>query len=262
MNTPANRLARDAGALVLASALGLLVFRLAPAIDIAVSRFFHDATLCGDLIKDVFCSSFPAESTGWLMTLREIGLRIPQILFALVSIHLIYLLFFPASLTYLRLKRHMVAIISFLLGPVVLVNLVLKSHWGRPRPYQTDQFGGDAPYVLPGTWTDHCDTNCSFVSGEASAAFWMFALVLLLPQRHRRKAAAVIAVFALFFSMLRVAFGRHYVSDVSMAALFTLTLIAFTRWVLSLGVVRRGLERFIVTIQGLELLRKSRWPGI
>src|SRR5262245_300383 len=36
---------------------------------------------------------------------------------------------------------------SLLLGPGLLVNGILKEHWGRPRPIAVTQFGGTQPYV-------------------------------------------------------------------------------------------------------------------
>ena len=36
---------------------------------------------------------------------------------------------------------------TLVLGPLLLVNVILKNDWGRPRPVEVDAFGGDAPYV-------------------------------------------------------------------------------------------------------------------
>ena len=61
------------------------------------------------------------------------------------------------------------------LGPGLLVNVLLKDHWGRPRPVDVTQFGGDQHFVA---WWDprgECPNNCSFVSGDVAAAFWTLA---------------------------------------------------------------------------------------
>ncbi|MFI4988102.1 MAG: hypothetical protein ACHQF3_11740, partial [Alphaproteobacteria bacterium] len=59
----------------------------------------------------------------------------------------------------------------FLLGPALLVNGVLKEDWGRARPAQIREFGGDKLYTPPLSIADQCRHNCSFVSGEASLGF-------------------------------------------------------------------------------------------
>ena len=72
-----------------------------------------------------------------------------------------------------------------MLGPGLLVNLTLKNHWGRPRPIEVAQFGGDKQFVA---WWDPrgtCDGNCSFVSGDVSGAIWTIAPAALVPPPWR-----------------------------------------------------------------------------
>ena len=38
-------------------------------------------------------------------------------------------------------------ILSYALGPGLLVNVALKDNWGRPRPGHITQFGGDKHFV-------------------------------------------------------------------------------------------------------------------
>src|SRR5262245_24310420 len=74
---------------------------------------------------------------------------------------------------------------SLALGPGLLVNLILKDHWGRPRPSMIAAFGGGSPYVPVWEISDFCARNCSFVAGEASTAAWLVGFALLLPVRWR-----------------------------------------------------------------------------
>ena len=46
----------------------------------------------------------------------------------------------------------LVPIVSFIMGPGILVNSVFKDHWGRARPVTVEQFGGDL--VFSPVWTD------------------------------------------------------------------------------------------------------------
>jgi membrane-associated PAP2 superfamily phosphatase len=115
---------------------------------------------------------------------------------------------------------------TLVIGPLLIVNVILKDHWGRPRPVQVDAFGGDAPYVAVWRITDWCDSNCSFVSGEASSAMWLVAVALVLPRSVRVPAVATAATYALLLSLNRIAFGGHFLSDVLISFALTLLVIA------------------------------------
>lgn len=103
---------------------------------------------------------------------------------------------------------------TLLLGPLLLVNVILKGMWGRPRPVQVEVFGGETPYVEVWRITDWCDSNCSFVAGEASSAAWLVAVALTLPRSLRPVAVGVALAYALLISLNRIAFGGHFLSDV------------------------------------------------
>jgi membrane-associated PAP2 superfamily phosphatase len=115
---------------------------------------------------------------------------------------------------------------TLVLGPLLLVNVILKNTWGRPRPIQVDAFGGDAPYVEVWRITDWCAANCSFVSGEASSAIWLVAVALVLPKSVRAPAVVAAVAYALLLSLNRIAFGGHFLSDVLISFGLTLLLVA------------------------------------
>ena len=118
------------------------------------------------------------------------------------------------------------------LGPGLLVNVVLKDNWGRPRPVQVAQFGGPLEF-RPWYKTDGaCVKNCSFVSGETAGAFWLVAPASLAPPGLRLPAVALALGVGLTTGLLRVAFGGHFPSDVIFAGLFTLLLVALLRMIL------------------------------
>lgn len=147
---------------------------------------------------------------------------------------------------------------SLVLGPLLLVNAVLKNNWGRPRPIQVDAFGGDAPYVEVWRITDWCPSNCSFVGGEASSATWFIAVALVLPPRFRTAAVALAVAYAGLLSLNRIAFGGHFLSDVLISVALTLLVIAIVyrvviqrppRW-LENARLERGLTRLGEAIRG------------
>lgn len=149
-------------------------------------------------------------------------------------------------------------LVSLVLGPLLLVNAVLKNNWGRPRPIQLDAFGGDAPYVEVWRISDWCASNCSFVGGEASSATWFIAVALVLPQRFRAAAVTVAIVYAGLLSLNRIAFGGHFLSDVLISVALTLLVIALTyrfvirnppRW-LENATLERGLARIGHALRG------------
>jgi membrane-associated PAP2 superfamily phosphatase len=147
---------------------------------------------------------------------------------------------------------------TLLLGPLLLVNVILKNTWGRPRPVEVDAFGGDAPYVEVWRITDWCADNCSFVSGEASSAMWLVAVALVLPKSVRAPAMVVAVVYALLLSLNRIAFGGHFLSDVLISFALTLLLIAVVHRVvierppnrLSNDALEAGLTRLGLALRG------------
>jgi membrane-associated phospholipid phosphatase len=117
------------------------------------------------------------------------------------------------------------------LGPGLLVNGVLKEVSHRPRPEQTQQFGGPWPFRPYESFDGACRSNCSFVSGEVATAAWTLAPALLAPLLYRHWAILASLLFTAAVARLRMAFGGHYFSDVALAALFTtLIVLAVYGW--------------------------------
>jgi lipid A 4'-phosphatase len=120
----------------------------------------------------------------------------------------------------------------YLLGPILLVNGILKRFWGRARPADIAEFGGTARFTPPWPPADECARNCSFVSGEGAAAVALMiaALVILAalrprltPALHRAGVVLAVALPAIGIG-LRIATGRHFLSDTVFAALFMLAI--------------------------------------
>lgn len=114
---------------------------------------------------------------------------------------------------------------SFLLGPILLANGILKAFWGRARPADVEFFGGDAMFTPPLLITDQCAANCSFVSGEGSAiatAVIVLAVVLWPNLKGFWRAFSLwfVLPFSVFGIALRIITGRHFLSDTIFAVLF------------------------------------------
>jgi lipid A 4'-phosphatase len=116
-------------------------------------------------------------------------------------------------------------IATMILAPGIMANVFLKEHWGRPRPIEVTQFGGNEHFV---PWWDrrgNCAGNCSFVSGDVAAAFWTLAPAALAPPQWR--ALTYVAAFALGTGMatLRTMTGAHFPSDVIFSGIFTYLIV-------------------------------------
>ena len=119
-------------------------------------------------------------------------------------------------------SRLLLVLLTFLLVPGLLVNTILKHHVGRARPIEIVQFGGDAQFSRAGFPADQCRRNCTFPSGEASAAFALAAVGVATGSTTLLGGALAIGVFV---SAVRVLTGAHFVSDVAFSALLTLLMI-------------------------------------
>jgi lipid A 4'-phosphatase len=97
------------------------------------------------------------------------------------------------------------------LGSGLLVNALFKDHWGRARPVQTVQFGGEKHFTPPFVLSDQ--GGKSFSSGHTSGAFALLALVFLA-RRHRTAVAAGVILYGTAVSLARIAAGGHFFSDV------------------------------------------------
>ncbi len=198
--------------LVYAGAALLLVFSVWPELDLRVSGFFRFGT-----------DHFPLAQDPMLATLRQIvwtgGLAV--VAFCAVAATLRQVSQGSAGI---RLSCPMLRATGFfVLGPGLMVNGALKNGWGRARPADIAEFGGDGAFTQAFHMLGTCTRNCSFVSGEAALAM---AVALVLWQLAGRagvagpRLAVTLAVFVTVTSLMRVATGRHFLSDVIFACLF------------------------------------------
>ncbi len=115
----------------------------------------------------------------------------------------------------------------------ILVNRGFKDFFDRARPYHTTEFGGDhlftpAPFAPVG----QCDQNCSFISGEGSGAMLLIlAFVALCGANQRAKIWVWILILPM--AIMRVMAGKHFLSDVVLAMLFTAWFYWLQLWVTS-----------------------------
>lgn len=177
-----------------------LVFLSFPGIDLWASSLFYSA------------------NDGFFLSRHPVAMQIRNAvndLTPVLIIALLYFLFLSGLQPALGPQRKAVIymLLLLVLGPGLLVNSVFKEHWGRARPKDVAEFGGERqfrPALLP---TNQCDHNCSFTCGDASVGFYLVGLAFLFPRRRRTWLAAGIGAGTLI-GLVRMVQGAHFFSDV------------------------------------------------
>ena len=192
-----------------------VIFAVWPSVDISVSRYFLLADGSFWLSHSVF-----AEEVRMPIWLASVALALFSGVMLCAS-----LLRGALAKTSWRLWAFIAT--TYLLGPGLLVNGILKQNWGRARPVTIIDFGGDKLFTPPFEIAGQCAGNCSFVSGEAASAAVM-AIVLAIcfgggiAKQWRLVAYVGLGAVFILASGLRVATGRHFLSDVIFAGMFML----------------------------------------
>lgn len=209
------------------------LFAAVPGLDLWVAARFWDE-----------------ESGRWLgdqpayIFLRDLArIATYAVLIAALVMLLVALVLRGASASGWRVWAYLVT--SVALGPGLIVNAVLKAQFGRARPDDVSEFGGTAAFTPAYQITDECLRNCSFVSGEAAM---MSAVVIPLqvltwphlsrPGRWVACSAGVVAMAGT--ALLRVMMGRHFLSDVVLAVLFSALIALLLYRILDIARARRG----------------------
>lgn len=124
-------------------------------------------------------------------------------------------------------------LLTLALGPGVLVNSVLKEHWGRARPSQVVEFGGTQQFTAAPLPAAQCERNCSFVAGHPAVGFALIAYAFLARDPRRRRAIAAGAIlFGGLLGVVRLAQGGHFLSDVVFSGLLVGGLTWLLAWLL------------------------------
>jgi membrane-associated phospholipid phosphatase len=202
-------------ALIVVWAVLLAIFHAFPELDLTVQQFFFTQRPCAqDQTAQAICGLFPASQIDFLVILRTVFFWLPPFVMVLLVVVLIAS-FRKADQAQSKDTRQSATLLlaSWVICTGLIVNLLLKAHSGRPRPVNTDLFGGTDPFMAAGSFGGSCQSNCSFISGEAASAGWLLCVIPLLPPDYRRILALPIIAISLATPALRVAFGGHYLSD-------------------------------------------------
>jgi membrane-associated PAP2 superfamily phosphatase len=160
-----------------------------------------------------------------LLRIHDIALNAGFVLVAPAVIALVAKLLLPRTRMLISGRAIVFLISTMLLAPGLVTNVVLKDHWGRPRPIDVTQFGGDQHFVA---WWDprgDCPSNCSFVSGDVSTTAWTFAPAALAPPQYRALAYGAALALTVLMAAIRIMAGGHFPSDTIFAGVFTFLIV-------------------------------------
>ncbi|MBU2488654.1 MAG: phosphatase PAP2 family protein, partial [Proteobacteria bacterium] len=184
-------------ALLLAATLAAQVLDL----DLSITSWFYDPA-----------AGFPLGRTQPWKFLYEYG-TIPGLVLALAAILAWAGSFQFACLASWRSLAALTAL-TVILGAGVLVNGVLKPYWGRPRPAEISQFGGQWEYrgpLSPGI----PGKGQSFPCGHCTMGF-VFVSLGFAWRRNKKLAAAGVGLGVVLGGMLsaaRIIQGAHFFTD-------------------------------------------------
>ncbi|GGF48651.1 phosphatase PAP2 family protein [Azorhizobium oxalatiphilum] len=205
---------------LIAGATVAILFTLFPALDLTITAWFWDAAH----------KTFPIGATTWGKTLRQAGNIIPWVICAPAFAALVLKLLFPGKPMFMPSRAALLLALAMALGPGLLVNSVLKEHWGRPRPVHVEEFNGKLAFTPWYSTDGTCPGNCSFVSGEGALGFWMVAPASLVTGPLQPVALGAAVLFGLAAGGLRIAFGGHFFTDTLFSGVLVILLIVALRW--------------------------------
>lgn len=205
-----------------------IIFSKWSSIDIRASELFYNAT------KGIWPMASSTAFELFRMSLWYMADGSFLACFALLCLRIVSPLF-----RRVRWESLVFYILTYAVGPGLLVNVYLKEFWGRARPNQILQFGGDKFFTPALEMASQCQHNCSFVAGEGSAfACASISLLFIIEPRlnklHVRVMFAAIFVLAIVGSMMRIGFGGHFFSDVVFSWLLMALVVGLMDWIFRL----------------------------
>jgi lipid A 4'-phosphatase len=201
--------------ILLAGAVTSIAFAVDPLLDLQLAGYFQRPD-----VKEFYHQINP-----YLAVLRDNSTAITVIFILVPLCSVAAKLIWPRTRMLIPPRACILIVLTFVLGPGLLANGILKAHWNRPRPAAVVQFGGTQPFVQ---WWDPrgaCRRNCSFVSGEGAAAFSLLAPAVVVPAPWRYPAVAAAVAYGTGIGFVRVAVGRHFPTDIIFSGIFTALIV-------------------------------------
>jgi lipid A 4'-phosphatase len=189
--------------------IGGVVFTIFPQFDVWVAHLFYNMSSRKFVLSPLGAAEYVRRAAMWIAW----GFAVPAIVALIVK------LIRPDKRLLMSGRAVIFLLSTILINAILLPDVVVKHHWGRPRPIATTEFNGSQTFKP--WWKAHNGDwhNTSFFSGEAATAFWTYAPAALAPPSLRPLTFTAATVFGLTTGILRMAFGAHYASDIIAAGL-------------------------------------------
>lgn len=134
-------------------------------------------------------------------------------------------------------KPCLLVVLTTVIGAGLLVNAVLKQYWGRPRPDQTIEFGGNWEYrsIFP---PGPPGQGASFPCGHCTMGFVFLAMIGFRRQKKVLAVGGAIAgiVWGVLLSVARIVQGAHFLGDTIWSlGIITMTLTLFEAYLAPLS---------------------------
>lgn len=156
--------------------------------------------------------------------------------------------FLSLSIPMARLRPYRIHAVFFLLvlavGPGLFVNTLMKPVFGRPRPYQVQQFGGPFKYQ-PALKVSHESEGSAFACGDSSVGYALAAFYLIFLRKRKWLAWGSLGFATLLGSGIgcaRMVIGRHFLSDVLWSA-WVVFLVALVLYYFVMNIPAREQDR-------------------
>lgn len=191
------------------SILAALLFLLYPELDINFSKlFFSDG-------------AFQAKNNPLVRFIYKAAPRTTGLFFIVLISSYVYMIIKKRTVLFGFNKKHYAyLIVAMIIGPILVVNGILKETSGRARPRHVIEFDGTKQFSPPLVFTDQCEKNCSFVCGHASAGFYFVSLALLFNGRKKKIIFWSAVASGSLIGLIRIIMGGHFLSDVIFSFVF------------------------------------------
>jgi lipid A 4'-phosphatase len=200
-------------ACLLAASIVLLFLPIWPALDMAISQHFYQAG-----------QGFYMDKLPWVQWVYRYTPSLGRGIALVCLVTFLLGRFYPKHITKLAQRVGLSVFLVAVLGSGVMVDLIIKPSWSRPRPVHVLEFGGDKNYQSPTQPCFHCARQYSFVSGHAAAGFSLMAFGAAGSMARRRGWFLAGLASGGFIGFVRIVQGGHFLSDV-VFSLLTITLV-------------------------------------
>jgi len=181
---------------------------------------------------DIFLSSFfyYEDAQFFLQSQQVLSVIFREILLPLLVLYVFVLPiignFVPIHQIYFgykfRFKEIIFIWITGVTTLILVVHVLLKNMWGRTRPNDILQFGGNDVFSPWYKFGDSCFSNCSFVSGDASVGFTLIVFYFITKKNIY---IYLSILFGLSLGFIRIIAGGHFLSDIIFSQIIVTSII-------------------------------------